>query len=177
MYAHKLEYLPSYTYGDYLKWEGNWELIYGVPYAMSPSPSMAHQRAGKALLLIIEEQLKGCSECESFYELDWKIGADTVVRPDLMIVCKPFEEGDFNTKTPEFVVEIFSPSTANRDRTLKYDLYEKQGVRYYMIVYPEKKSAEVFEIKDGKYQRLEIPGEHRFRVSNCELKLDMGRVW
>ena len=30
------EYLPHYTYEDYCMWEGNWELIDGIPYAMSP---------------------------------------------------------------------------------------------------------------------------------------------
>jgi len=34
--AHK--YLPNYTYEDYCQWEGQWELIEGIPYAMSPLP-------------------------------------------------------------------------------------------------------------------------------------------
>ena len=36
--------LPNYCYEDYKRWEGNWELIYGVPYAMSPAPLIKHQR-------------------------------------------------------------------------------------------------------------------------------------
>jgi hypothetical protein len=28
--------LPSYTYEDYMHWEGRWGLIEGFPYAMSP---------------------------------------------------------------------------------------------------------------------------------------------
>jgi hypothetical protein len=36
--------LPSYTYEDYLHWEGRWELIDGIPYAMSPFPAPRHQR-------------------------------------------------------------------------------------------------------------------------------------
>lgn len=27
-----------YTYNDFRLWEGNWELVNGYPYAMSPSP-------------------------------------------------------------------------------------------------------------------------------------------
>ncbi len=34
MGALKAEYLPHYTYDDYIQWKGDWELIYGVPYAM-----------------------------------------------------------------------------------------------------------------------------------------------
>ena len=36
-------YIPKYTYSDYEKWQGNWELIYGAPVAMSPSPKRKHQ--------------------------------------------------------------------------------------------------------------------------------------
>lgn len=30
--------IPHYTYQDYEKWEGDWELIRGIRYAMSPAP-------------------------------------------------------------------------------------------------------------------------------------------
>src|SRR5690606_8258397 len=36
--------LPHYTFEDYERWEGRWELIYGIPYAMSPQPNLKHQR-------------------------------------------------------------------------------------------------------------------------------------
>lgn len=36
--------LSYYTYADYAQWEGQWELIDGIPYAMSPSPVPKHQR-------------------------------------------------------------------------------------------------------------------------------------
>jgi hypothetical protein len=32
-----------YSYTDYKLWEGNWELVNGYPYAMSPSPKREHQ--------------------------------------------------------------------------------------------------------------------------------------
>ncbi len=40
------DWLPQYTYTDYEQWEGDWELIYGFPYAMSPSPKRTHQETG-----------------------------------------------------------------------------------------------------------------------------------
>jgi hypothetical protein len=30
--------LPHYTYEEYWLWEGRWELIVGIPYAMIPAP-------------------------------------------------------------------------------------------------------------------------------------------
>jgi len=35
-----LVYQEHYTFNDYQHWEGNWELIEGMPYAMSPSPTV-----------------------------------------------------------------------------------------------------------------------------------------
>ncbi|HZH65515.1 MAG TPA: hypothetical protein VEY10_11550 [Flavisolibacter sp.] len=35
--------LPYYTYEDYVQWEGKWELIDGIPHAMSPAPTPKHQ--------------------------------------------------------------------------------------------------------------------------------------
>ena len=42
-YALRKQDLPDYSYSDYVKWEGRWELISGIPYAMSPSPIFFHQ--------------------------------------------------------------------------------------------------------------------------------------
>lgn len=35
--------LPNYTYKDYCLWEGRWELIEGIPYAMSLAHTPRHQ--------------------------------------------------------------------------------------------------------------------------------------
>lgn len=43
MSSEKPKYLPKYTYDDYKNWEGKWELIDGIPYAMSPAPRIEHQ--------------------------------------------------------------------------------------------------------------------------------------
>jgi hypothetical protein len=43
--------LPHYTYDDWLNWEGQWELIEGIPYAMSPMPVPNHQRIAANLLI------------------------------------------------------------------------------------------------------------------------------
>lgn len=77
------DFVPLYTYADYKQWEGNWELINGHPHALSPSPLKQHQRVGKKLLVEMDELLEtgtGCKDCEVFYELDWIVSNDTIVR-------------------------------------------------------------------------------------------------
>jgi len=45
MGALKLEDLPRYCYEDYKNWDSNWELIYGVPYAISSAQKFGHAMA------------------------------------------------------------------------------------------------------------------------------------
>ena len=40
-------------------------------------------------------------------------------------------------KAPEIIVEIISPTTAHRDEKYKFEMYEKEKVKYYIIIYPE----------------------------------------
>lgn len=64
--------------------------------------------------------------------------ADTVVQPDLMIVCDPSqcrEEGVFGA--PTWVLEILSAATAWKDQTDKKQLYQECGVTEYWIFNPD----------------------------------------
>ena len=42
--------VEAYTVADYQQWEGDWELIYGQPIAIRPSPGVAHQRMTSSLV-------------------------------------------------------------------------------------------------------------------------------
>jgi Uma2 family endonuclease len=61
----------SYTYKDYLEWpeEERWEMIEGVAYNMTPSPSRSHQKISAALVNAIYQYLKG-KNCEVYSEKD-----------------------------------------------------------------------------------------------------------
>jgi Uma2 family endonuclease len=50
---------------------------------------------------------------------------------------------------PDLVIEILSPSTAGRDRTIKKKLYERQGVGQYWIVDPDAESVEIWDFGAG----------------------------
>ena len=46
------------------------------------------------------------------------------------------------------MIEILSPTTADRDRGVKRKLYERQGVDQYWIVDPEAEAVEVWTFAD-----------------------------
>lgn len=166
-----------YTYQDYLLWKGDWELVNGYPYAKAPSPNRSHQwfsgkfiqKAGNEL-----DAIDPSCHCEVYSELDWVIDEDTVVRPDCMIVCGNFTD-DFLTFPPVLIVEISSPSTKLRDRNTKYNLYEMQGVKFYVISNTETKTVEIFELAAGKYQQK---SDTLFKLAeHCQVDMDISAIW
>jgi len=149
-------YLPHYTVTDYEQWEGDWELWQGIPVAMTPSPFGRHQRCSlrlaRSLLTAIEAE--DC-KAEVLQEIDWIISDDTVVRPDVVVLCGDAPERHV-TESPALVAEILSPSTADKDRNDKLRLYEDNGVDYYLIVDPNQKALTSYlRNEQGKFCLIE----------------------
>jgi len=129
--------LPHYTYADWINWKGQWELIDGIPYAMSPMPVPKHQKIANALGGELYIALKNCKNCEAFQAIDYKIHDDTILQPDILVICQPVNK-KFLDFPPALVVEILSPATALKDRHSKFQIYEEQQVKYYIIISPDK---------------------------------------
>ena len=83
-----IKILPYYTYEDYVHWEGKWELIEGLPYSMSPAPVPKHQIISASLIAFFHTELRKCNECFVTTPIDFKISEDTILQPDILIVCK-----------------------------------------------------------------------------------------
>lgn len=49
------------------------------------------------------------------------------------------------------VIEVTSPSTAQFDKLLKFNLYQRAGVREYWIVDPSARMVSVYTLKDDGY--------------------------
>ncbi|MBT3967546.1 MAG: Uma2 family endonuclease [Gammaproteobacteria bacterium] len=175
----RTEDLPHYTYEDYLLWEGRWELIEGVPYAMSPAPSIEHQSTSSRLARLLEEAVEQCEPCLALLPVDWKIDDSTVVQPDNMVVCHQPDHPNYISRAPELIFEILSPSTSERDRNLKYRLYESEGVKYYAIVNHEDRIAKIYRLQDGRFVKAADVVEETFEfdLGVCNFNLDFSRVW
>jgi len=136
--ARQHEY--GFTYADYLGWpEGErWELIDGEAFAMSPAPTNHHQLIVGELFAAIHEHLRG-KPCRPFVApFDVRLPragtanaeVDTVVQPDISVVCDPDKLKDNHgcLGAPDWVIEVLSPGTAVRDQRTKRALYEHHGV-------------------------------------------------
>ena len=162
-----VEHLPHYTYEEYARWEGDWELIGGVPYAMPPAPTITHQEINLNIGVALKNALSACRGCKVLAEVDWKISEDTIVRPDTLIVCNLKDRGAYLAQTPEIIFEVLSPATKKKDRNLKYQLYAAEGVEYYIMVDPAGMFAEVYRL-DGSIYRLE--GEFKTETYHFEIE-------
>ena len=107
--------IEHYTYDDYANWEGEWELINGMPIAMAPAPMIKHQSLASVFIIELGNEIEECENCAVLGEEDWKICDDTVVRPDVVLICDEPSE-TYITKAPEIIVEVISKSTAKKMR-------------------------------------------------------------
>ena len=90
--------LPYYTYEDYSLWEGRWELIEGIPYAMSLAPTPRHQWIVVNMVSELRAAIKKskCKHCKVYDFIDVKVEEDTILQPDASIVCRPIHK-NFST--------------------------------------------------------------------------------
>lgn len=144
--------LPNYTYKDYCLWEGRWELIDGIPYAMSPAPSLKHHGIVANIIYELKKSLKDakCKHCKVYNFIDLKIEENTILQPDCSIVCGP-TKNNYLDFPPTLVVEILSEATALKDRHTKFSIYEKFGIKYYLVVDPVTEFVEVYLLEDSEY--------------------------
>lgn len=128
------------------------EMLNGQIMAMSPRPSVNHNRIINNLLLIFGNYLRG-KQCEAFSDgVDvYLTNLDRVI-PDMMVVCNPsIIKRDGIHGAPDLIVEILSFSTSKNDKGYKKKLYEQCGVKEYWIVDPRAKTIEVFSLEDSQY--------------------------
>jgi Uma2 family endonuclease len=153
---------PCYTYADFLKWdEGeSYEIIDGEAYMMA-TPSRIHQEISMALSTVLYTYLED-KPCK-VYAAPFSVrlfpaednSDDTVVEPDITVVCDPSKLDDRGCKgAPDFIVEITSPPTARYDRIIKFDKYREAGVREYWIVNPDEKVVSAYLLKNGEYMAV-----------------------
>ena len=76
------------------------------------------------------------------------------VQPDVLFIAnarRSIVKTKFIEGAPDIVVEVTSPSTLRTDRKVKFDAYERAGVREYWIVNPKTRSIEVYAPVQGEF--------------------------
>jgi Uma2 family endonuclease len=134
--------------------DGNRYEAIGGALHVSPPPKMPHQWVSAKLFAALSDLLVQPGYGVLFYA---PLGVEFPeteegVQPDIVFVTRErlhILREDGIQGPPDLVIEILSPSTARRDRTVKRQLYERHGVAQYWIVDIDAKQIEVWRFAAG----------------------------
>ena len=68
--------------------------------------------------------------------------------------ARSFTSAQMQFPAPDLIVEVLPDSTADKDRTVKFDDYEAHGICEYWIIDPEKEVIEQYFLQSGVYELL-----------------------
>ena len=141
----------TYTVDDYLALpnEQRVELIDGVIYDMG-APTSPHQLIGGEVFRQVSNYIREHKgKCIPFIApTDVQLDCDnhTMVQPDVLIVCDRSKINRLRVfGAPDFVLEVLSPSTKNKDVLIKSNKYINAGVKEYWMVDPMKKTIMTYD--------------------------------
>lgn len=159
---HNIVKETGWTVEDYyqLPEDGNqYEIIHGQ-LELKPSPSTTHQRLSQRL----ERRL--VDTCENEYivmyaPVDVILSENETRQPDILMIHRAREhiiEEHAVVGPPDLVIEILSPNSAKRDRTVKRESYAGFGIPEYWIVDPFNLTIEqyVLTAQNHPYELLHI---------------------
>jgi Uma2 family endonuclease len=173
------------TYEDYaaLPNDGKRYEILDGELSVSPAPSPSHQfvalRLASALDAYTTSERLGQVYIAPF---DVILFDTTIVQPDVLffstdrrsIISRRGAEG-----APTLVVEILSAWSVRNDRTTKFQLYARYGVPYYWIVDSDRRTIDVYRLRDQGYAEAEtFSGDQLVDLPPFPgLRLDPALLW
>ena len=124
------------------------ELIDGSLYMMA-SPSRMHQEIVGELFGVIRDYIKkengSCKTYVAPFAVFLNQDDRTYVEPDISVICDPNKITEKGVDgAPDFIIEIVSPGTQNKDYGVKLFKYRTAGVREYWIVNPAREIVNVY---------------------------------
>lgn len=148
------------TYADFVRLPDDGrrhEFIDGVHY-VTAAPNIRHVIVQQRVNLALAQHLKATRAGIVLPNADCVLSFFDIVEPDIMVLLN--DRFDVITKrnikgAPTLVVEVLSPSTSKRDRTLKRGLYEYTGVSEYWIVDAGRNTVDVFRLTKRKFAKPE----------------------
>jgi Uma2 family endonuclease len=164
-----------FTYQDYLNLpeDRRYEILDG-DLLMSPSPTERHQRLLLELALILTTFVKKHQLGRVYVApFDVVLSETDVVQPDILFVSADRASivGEKAVRgAPDLVVEVLSPATAERDRTVKAKLYARAGVRELWLVDPDSQTLEILVNTESGFCRHSLSSAHQ--IAGSALLLD-----
>lgn len=132
------------------------ELIDNQLFIM-PSPSTEHQEITGEIAFLMMSVLKTSATGGKVFSAPYDVvfSEGHVVQPDILYInaekINLIDKRCFRG-APDLLVEVVSPTSANRDYISKRALYERFGVTEYWIIDIANQAVTQLVLKDGKYE-------------------------
>lgn len=150
----------EYTVEDYrgLPDEQRVELIDGVFYDMA-APTVLHQRiCGEIYRQISNFIMELDGDCLPLIApVDIQLDCDerTMLQPDIAVLCKRERARKWGVYgSPDFVLEVVSPSTRKKDCIKKLAKYMEASVQEYWILDPHQRKLLVYVFEEDCYPKI-----------------------
>lgn len=134
------------------------ELINGKFYDMAP-PSRIHQKLvfslSRKIADYIDTQNGKCEVYIAPFAVNLHADDKTYVEPDISVICDKTKLDDRGCKgSPDFIIEVVSPSSRRMDYSTKNFLYLEAGVREYWIVDPKNQQTTVYQYEEDEAPKI-----------------------
>lgn len=160
----------AWTYEDYLALPDDgkrYEIIDGMLYVTN-APVFDHQYAVSELHLQLGLFVKQ-KDVGIVLTAPFEIHLPGIAKPvqsDVFFIAKarqPQAGDKLFSGAPDFIVEVVSPASVRTDRVVKFNAYERAGVREYWLVDPRTRFVESFQLAEQPREYILLgqcgPGE------------------
>jgi len=137
--------------------EGRVVYLHWSEESMSPAPSPDHQEAVLVVAMLLTAMSKRVGGSAHMSPVDVVLPNGEIVQPD--VIWRAQESACIRTDryfqgAPELAVEVLSAETAARDRSKKFDLYQRAGVQEYWLVDARDRLVEVYSLGGEVFRRI-----------------------
>jgi Uma2 family endonuclease len=154
-----------------------YELEEGI-LVVSPRPVPPHQRVGKRLTHILDEQMP--SEWEAFTELEVVVidrEPATVRVPDVAVIPPDWVHAQVPAAKVLIAVEVISPGSRRKDTLVKPMEYAEAGIPHYWVIDLEPPATlTAYVLVDGRYQEAQIVTDEYTTLDPFPLQIDVSAL-
>jgi Uma2 family endonuclease len=150
-----------FTYEDYLLLpeDRRYEVVDGDLY-LTPAPTPYHQIVSGRIFMLLNQHVRQHGLGEVFFApCDLVLSKFDVLQPDVFFIAEERRSiiGEkYITEAPDLVVEVLSPSTADRDQVAKAKQYARFGVREMWVADPGAKTIEMLVNSEDGFRQVAL---------------------
>jgi len=154
-----------------------YELEEGI-LVVSPRPAPPHQRVGKRLTHVLDEQMP--SEWEAFPELEVVVidrEPATVRVPDVVVIPPDWVHAQVPAAKVLIAVEVISPGSRRKDTLVKPMEYAEAGIPHYWVIDLEPPATfTAYILVDGRYQEAQTVTDELTTLNPFPLQIDVSAL-